>query len=981
MNSTISYTRFLASAMCVLVLAGCDSIKDVPEEPYANLPTPLTVVGGTVTGLSSLRSITVTNNGDRATGQTFAAPNPTGPGEQVALFNFGGIKQGQPYHIEVALQPFGKHCEVTNEGSPAQGTVGTSAVNVVIKCVNDLAQLPGGARYDVTVSLPSDRSLFIDLPGSVVRLTTEEQIYDLNLKDILDNPTLPENVDNYALLTTNPNDRKVKFIGVLANATGQPNAFPWLVGAYTREGGRLNKCSILAGTASNTSGTTTTNPTGHVTNPRVGTAANQTVSPCKFTIGGRVGYSQPISTPYTVQTISGLKLELRNAQGRPVGNLGAEFTEADDPVDDPVKGPRLYSVADCSPSTPAVTVLATAGATSAVTATNFGCSFTLPWDLRSNSDSVFDLVVAEHPAGMRCLVTKGGAALLFVANPTTAASANTNPGNVTDTNVICRRIPTDQAKLLTGVYRLKSQTWNTQATTTSTPVTVSWRPFNRAVQNHATSAMLAFFDDGTFLYGTHNNDAGTQVEHGFYDYDPNANTGFTFRVGGRTVTLTADYSADTTAANVSAAIAAQLASTLPGVTVGFSGTRVTFTANTPGPEFNDLVVVNGNGTKITVDPDSNLTFPGSAGVAAVTTTGPMNLAFNTGGRLSFSPIVDTNPSQTFPAGFSNANNWGVDGSFGLLPSVSGTPGISASPGSPRLRYSPATVSTSTTTGQTTYITEPTMREVEVGSAGLRLDEVDDEGNVVIPDGVPPVNAIVRTLTGRWGAAGTAAVTNGGSTTLIPATTGNSRLDWILEEPPQVANEMTGTWISQDHRRFWVWDFRTYYGFAVGVLGGGTNLNDACFTMEDVRAHSGLYTRRGTITGCYPFNRPSNVAGASGTTYAVGTKESRQMVVPPPGTGALADYTSTNAGQLPGFIGFIPGGVSAFDGRSPSPTYFHIAPAATFFDTAKARLFPENFPVAASPATDLSWCDTEVLGIRATSHDIPINYPVYLCRAE
>jgi hypothetical protein len=38
MKSTISFTKIAASAACVLVLAGCDSIKNVPEEPFANLP-------------------------------------------------------------------------------------------------------------------------------------------------------------------------------------------------------------------------------------------------------------------------------------------------------------------------------------------------------------------------------------------------------------------------------------------------------------------------------------------------------------------------------------------------------------------------------------------------------------------------------------------------------------------------------------------------------------------------------------------------------------------------------------------------------------------------------------------------------------------------------------------------------------------------------------------------------------------------------
>ena len=68
--------------------------------------------------------------------------------------------------------------------------------------------------------------------------------------------------------------------------------------------------------------------------------------------------------------------------------------------------------------------------------------------------------------------------------------------------------------------------------------------------------------------------------------------------------------------------------------------------------------------------------------------------------------------------------------------------------------------------------------------------------------------------------------------------------------------MTGAWISQDHRRFWVWDYLTNYGMHVGVLGGAPSVNDACFTMLDVRASYGIYTRRGSNTGCYPLDRPA-----------------------------------------------------------------------------------------------------------------------------
>jgi hypothetical protein len=90
-------------------------------------------------------------------------------------------------------------------------------------------------------------------------------------------------------------------------------------------------------------------------------------------------------------------------------------------------------------------------------------------------------------------------------------------------------------------------------------------------------------------------------------------------------------------------------------------------------------------------------------------------------------------------------------------------------------------------------------------------------------------------------------------------------------------------------------------------------------------------------------------------------------------------------ELPGFVGYIPGGASAADGRSPSPVEFHIAEPGSFFGTgvgrANPKYFPENFPTPTSPATDLSWCNTEILGIRSTSNGNAIDYPIYFCRAN
>jgi hypothetical protein len=204
---------------------------------------------------------------------------------------------------------------------------------------------------------------------------------------------------------------------------------------------------------------------------------------------------------------------------------------------------------------------------------------------------------------------------------------------------------------------------------------------------------------------------------------------------------------------------------------------------------------------------------------------------------------------------------------------------------------------------------------------------------------------VRTISGTFG-----------GDTAAPFTAATTRVAWVLKEPVSINSQMTGGFISQDHRRFFVWDFRNYFGTAVGVLGGAPSMNDACFTLEDLHVSEGIYTRRGSISLCLPFSRPA----VANTAYGVGFAESIDFSVP-----ALAN--------IPGFIGRLPGGQSAADGRSPSPIRFKIATAASF--PTDATYFPEP----AAPFS--SWCPTEILAIRATLHDNPIDYPVYLCRVR
>jgi hypothetical protein len=98
-----------------------------------------------------------------------------------------------------------------------------------------------------------------------------------------------------------------------------------------------------------------------------------------------------------------------------------------------------------------------------------------------------------------------------------------------------------------------------------------------------------------------------------------------------------------------------------------------------------------------------------------------------------------------------------------------------------------------------------------------------------------------------------------------------------------------------------------------------------------------------------------------------------------------DFASPNG--LPGFIGRIPGGQTAFDGRSPSPLYFFVAPASTFAGITDQEIFPSPVPAATPSKTPFNsggfptWCTTEILGMRATLNGAPIDYPHYFCRTR
>lgn len=779
---TSNHFRILASASCALALAACDSIKDVPNEDAASLPPQTIVLSGQINGLSSLRAITLMNNGDTINTRSFINAAPTVPNEGVrpVPFSFGSIAVGTSYRIEVKQHPEFKNCVVV--GGEGVLTAGVRP-DIVINCTNTTA------RHDLSVHIPSTEAFFKALEGAKVRVTTEEEIREVAVTANTQSP--------------------IVFEDILLNATGTANPATWSVTATTFEGNRINKCVVTAPNGSNSTGPVSTPVVGAVT----GGATDATAPACQFTVGGKVAYSLPPGET-TIPAIAGLRLQLRDMQMNALEDL---------------------DVATCTPAnadTTTTNLTTTLGAT-VPTPSTVTCQYRFNVPVRSSStDGLYEVAVVQHPVGQHCLVVNAGSASVFTLGLT-------SPVNVDNANVFCRATPPANQQLR-GVFRLVSTTYVANAAS-PVPVTSAWEPFDLTKWNTASSNMMSFFDNGSFLYGTHGN--GAQVEHGFYDYDEVAQT------------------------------------------------------------------------------------------------------------LRFTSIVDTNTATAFPANFSplpNITNPNATTSINNLTTT--TQGLSALP-NPIKRN--GTTLASTVTG---------FANLHAAMTGVTLGTVTRDLDVGATE-------TLRTISGTFGA------DPDGLNSNAPAST--ARVSWVLEEPPQIDGEMTGAWTTQDSRRLWVWDYRTYYGTSVAVMGGSPTMNDACFTLEDLHASGGIYTRRGTITGCYPFSRPGNdpVSGLPGVSvfgsltprngaynaYAVGFNESVDF-----------SLSATPLVQLPGFTGRHPGGEPAPGAMSPSPIYWHVDTAAAFAGSADDTYFP-------SPPT--SWCTTEILGLRATANGFPINYPHYFCRTR
>jgi hypothetical protein len=849
MKSTISYLKILAGATCVLAATACDSVRDVENKTAANVQPETVVLAGEINGLSSLRSITLQNNDDTINTRSVINAVPTLPnvGVRPVPFSFGAVAVGTAYNITIKQQPELKTCVVV--GGQGVLTKGVTP-NIVVNCTNSPPATNGaGTRYDLTVQLPPTTSYFSGLQEAKVRVTTEEEIREV---------------------TVTPGQTSVTFTGVLINSTGSQNPAPWTVNASTFEGNRLNKCVVTNATNVGTTGVVT-GPTANVGNVVVGagtTGAAVTAPACQFSVSGRVGYSLPAGAT-TIPAISGLRLQLRDTQSNVLETL---------------------DIASCTPTTAAVTtalgsntvaITGTAQTVPVPVATNCPYSFVTP--IRSSSTSgLYEVAVSQQPTGQACIVVNGGS----VSVVTLGTIAPVSPVNV---HVFCRALPSAANRELNGVFRLQSTTFVPNVLSAPTVNRVStWNAFDTTFQNTASSNMMGFFRNGTFMYGTHAN--GVQVEQGFYDYDPVART------------LRLSLIVDT---NISTTFPATFSPALsPGATPTSSPTIANTQTFTPGisalPNPIRSTATNGVPAGVVHHAMTNVTIgtADSGGLGAVKTLS---------GIFGADPAGIATTAQTTGTSCSVTVN-----QLGVITAT--VPCINPLTGATLLAATPAT-----------------------------------------PVPVPPATTATATASLTCSTLAWAGLPNGCYFASFAY-----RVSWVLQEPGQINTEMTGAWQSQDARRVWMWDYRTYYGTSLGMLGGSPSMNDACFTMENLHWTSGIYTRRGSGTGCFPFARP---AVGQTPAYILGTGESTDYTV-------FGPSATTIIPQLPDYTGRIPGGQFAPGTFSPSPVYFQVAPAASFFTVADPTYFP---PVPTN------WCTTEILGLRSTSNGSPINPPVYFCR--
>lgn len=502
MNSMIKISKVLAAALCTAVLAGCNAVEDVAEEPAANLPVQTALLGGRIKDLGSRRPLVLQYNG---TDSCLVPVNPALPAgikvlaecrfvgvadQEFSVFNFGALPVGTPYNITVKRQPFGRICTVQNP----TGTVQLNPPEIQISCADD----PAVAHYSVTVNIAPAA---VSKPDLKVILTTEYG-------------TCPVDVNGRTQITFSPSECPDSTItGYHRNATyvfnsqGSLPVTPWRVTATipgpTAIAARTN-CFVTGGPVTNTGGNigddglATTAPTGNIT--------TLNVQRCGFEVRVQADYSRPgnVAGDPAIAGGDGITVALRS-QPHGIDVAVARITSFNTSYE-------TFRVPDAN-----------------------GDPTGTPYEAQSDPSAFYELVVKQSPAGMSCMpgssisgnsaratanrignIRDGGAVLL--RQPASAYVANSW---LVDRVIRCRLIATNPAPLR-GIYWQHTITTTTRTVGAAAPSVVIATVQNRNV--------LGLFEDGQFLFGNHIATPAPPsvppegVEQGFYAYNPTAST-------------------------------------------------------------------------------------------------------------------------------------------------------------------------------------------------------------------------------------------------------------------------------------------------------------------------------------------------------------------------------------------------------------------------------------------------------------------------
>ncbi|HWL63859.1 MAG TPA: hypothetical protein VNQ32_13770 [Steroidobacteraceae bacterium] len=462
MNSIIKGSRLVTAVLCAVAIAGCDSIRDVRSEPSTAAPGATGVLEGTVIGLSPQREVVV-HAGFTNVGN-------------IALSKavFGALGFGD-HLIDVTFAyptvPVGTPYNLTIEKQPfgkicsienPSGAVGSGAPKPVITCVEDAS--PAGGRYTIGGTVAPE---IADLPGFTVTLNAPR---DYGVESIVLDGATSFQFENTGY---NPPLSSVASIAAV-------QAFQWTLTATYQEGGRTYQCRVVTSQTNNTPSNSGTSSANSPTTAPV----TRHVRDCAFPIEANVKYSAPPGGADQPMGAGGVTLALRRT-----GN--AVPPESAQPV----------TITNFTPGSDRVTL----------------------WTLPSYIGAAYDLVVTDHPEGQTCIVrvlsetAAGGVvnaaaslgSVIWLSDPVAPAHFTPSDANIANgVSIRCRNNPAP-ANQLSGVFA----NYNINIATTE--------PFERIRDRQ----FMTFFDDGTFLFATHGNSvARVGLEHGFYNYDPVAQT-------------------------------------------------------------------------------------------------------------------------------------------------------------------------------------------------------------------------------------------------------------------------------------------------------------------------------------------------------------------------------------------------------------------------------------------------------------------------